>query len=408
VPVAATDPLYILYTSGTTGVPKGVVRDNGGHAVALRWSMSNVYGVEPGEVFWAASDIGWVVGHSYIVYAPLFHGCTTVMYEGKPVGTPDAGAFWRVARDHDVDVLFTAPTAIRAIRREDPDGRLLARAGTWRLRALFLAGERADPATVQWAEQKLRMPVIDHWWQTELGWPGLATCTGLGMSATRYGSAGHAVPGYRIEVLDAAHRVLAANRTGEIAIRLPLPPGCLPTLWNKDDGFRAYLDRHPGYYTTGDAGYVDDDGFVFVMSRTDDIVNVAGHRLSSGALEQAIAAHPDVAECAVVGVHDAIKGSVPIGLIVLKEGARTAPAEICVEVVQCVREAVGPVAAFRSVAIVSQLPKTRSGKILRSVIRRLADGERCEAPPTIEDPASIERVRHALESIGYGPREHSP
>jgi propionyl-CoA synthetase len=383
------------------------VRDNGGHAVALRWSMSNVYGVEPGEVFWAASDIGWVVGHSYIVYAPLLHGCTTVMYEGKPVGTPDAGAFWRVARDHDVDVLFTAPTAIRAIRREDPDGRLLARAGTWRLRALFLAGERADPATVQWAEQKLRMPVIDHWWQTELGWPGLATCTGLGMSATRYGSAGRAVPGYRIEVLDAAHRVLAANRTGEIAIRLPLPPGCLPTLWNKDDGFRAYLDRHPGYYTTGDAGYVDDDGFVFVMSRTDDIVNVAGHRLSSGALEQAIAAHPDVAECAVVGVHDAIKGSVPIGLIVLKEGARTAPAEICVEVVQCVREAVGPVAAFRSVAIVSQLPKTRSGKILRSVIRRLADGERCEAPPTIEDPASIERVRHALESIGYGPREHS-
>lgn len=403
VAVAATDPLYILYTSGTTGIPKGVVRDNGGHAVALLWSMANVYGAQPGEVFWAASDIGWVVGHSYIVYAPLLSGCTTVLYEGKPVGTPDAGAFWRVVRDHDVDVLFAAPTAIRAIKREDPDGRLIAQHGTGRLRTLFLAGERADPATVQWAEQKLHVPVIDHWWQTELGWPGLATCVGLGANVTRSGSAGRAVPGYDFAVLDPQHRPVRVGESGEIAIRLPLPPGCLPTLWNNEQGFvSSYLRAHPGYYTTGDAGYADEDGYLYVMSRTDDIVNVAGHRLSSGAIEQAIAAHPDVAECAVVGAYDELKGSVPVGLIVLKAGVTATQQEIVAGVLSRVREAIGAVAAFKSAAIVAQLPKTRSGKILRSAIRKLADGEPCEVPPTIDDPVALERVREALQTIGYG------
>jgi propionyl-CoA synthetase len=407
VPVASTDPLYILYTSGTTGIPKGVVRDNGGHAVALLWSMTNVYGVQPGEVFWAASDIGWVVGHSYIVYAPLLNGCTTVLYEGKPVGTPDAGAFWRVVRDHNVDVLFTAPTAIRAIKREDPDGKLIAQHGIGQLRTLFLAGERADPPTLQWAEQQLKIPVIDHWWQTELGWPGLATCVGLGEAATRHGSAGRPVPGYEFLILDSQHNQLGPNQTGDIAIRLPLPPGCLPSLWNNEQGFRtSYLQAHPGYYTTGDAGYVDEDGFIYVMSRTDDIVNVAGHRLSSGAIEQVIAAHPDVAECAVIGAHDAIKGSVPVGLIVLKAGVSTSHREIVAAVVSRVREAIGAVAAFKSAAIVAQLPKTRSGKILRSVIRKLADGESCEVPPTIDEPAALDRVKEALHSIGYGAREH--
>ena len=406
VAVASTDPLYILYTSGTTGIPKGVVRDNGGHAVALAWSMTNIYGLQPGEVFWAASDIGWVVGHSYIVYAPLLIGCTTVLYEGKPVGTPDAGAFWRVVRDHQVDVLFAAPTAIRAIKREDPDGRLIEQHGIGRLRTLFLAGERADPPTLQWAEQQLRIPVIDHWWQTELGWPGLATCLGMGANLTRHGSAGHPVPGYDFAVLDAEHRVLGPQVNGDIAIRLPLPPGCLMTLWNSEQAFRhAYLQTHPGFYTTGDAGYVDEDGFIYVMSRTDDIVNVAGHRLSSGAIEQVIAAHPDVAECAVVGAYDAIKGSVPIGLVVLKSGAAAAHDEILTAVVNRVRDTIGAVAAFRSAAVVSQLPKTRSGKILRSVIRRLADGERCAVPPTIDDPASLDRVVEALQTIGYAAPE---
>jgi propionyl-CoA synthetase len=403
VPVAATDPLYILYTSGTTGVPKGVVRDNGGHAVALTWSLTNVFGMKPGEVFWAASDIGWVVGHSYIVYAPLFLGCTTVLYEGKPIGTPDAGAFWRVARDHGVDVLFTAPTAIRAIKREDPQGEHIVRHGTGKLRALFLAGERADPPTLQWAEEYVRVPVIDNWWQTELGWPALATCLGLGERATRPGSAGRPVPGYSFCVLDADHSSQASRAIGDIVIRLPLPPGCLPTLWQNDGGFKAaYLDAHPGYYTTGDSGFIDEDGYVHVMSRIDDIINVAGHRLSSGGIEQAIASHPDVAEVAVVAASDAIKGSVPIGLVVLKSGV-TRPREIIVaEIVAGVRDSIGAVASFKSAVIVSQLPKTRSGKVLRGAMRRLADGEPCAVPPTIEDPAALERVREALQSIGYG------
>jgi propionyl-CoA synthetase len=403
VPVAATDPLYILYTSGTTGVPKGVVRDNGGHAVALTWSLTNVFGMKPGEVFWAASDIGWVVGHSYIVYAPLFLGCTTVLYEGKPIGTPDAGAFWRVARDHGVDVLFTAPTAIRAIKREDPQGEHIVRHGTGKLRALFLAGERADPPTLQWAEEYVRVPVIDNWWQTELGWPALATCLGLGERATRPGSAGRPVPGYSFCVLDADHSSQASGAIGDIVIRLPLPPGCLPTLWQNDAGFKAaYLDAHPGYYTTGDSGFIDEDGYVHVMSRIDDIINVAGHRLSSGGIEQAIASHPDVAEVAVVAASDAIKGSVPIGLVVLKSGV-TRPREIIVaEIVAGVRDSIGAVASFKSAVIVSQLPKTRSGKVLRGAMRRLADGEPCAVPPTIEDPAALERVREALQSIGYG------
>lgn len=403
VPVRATDPLYILYTSGTTGVPKGVMRDNGGHAVALTWSLVNVFGMKPGEVFWAASDIGWVVGHSYIVYAPLLLGCTTVLYEGKPVGTPDAGAFWRVVRDHKVDVLFTAPTAIRAIKREDPQGHLLHNQGTGNLRALFLAGERADPPTVQWAGEQLRVPVVDNWWQTELGWPALATCLGLGERATRPGSAGRPVPGFSFSVLNECHEVQKSDVIGDIAIGLPLPPGCLPTLWNNDAGFKAaYLEAHPGYYTTGDSGFIDADGYVHVMSRIDDIINVAGHRLSSGGIEQVIAAHPDVAECAVVAAADAIKGSVPVGLVVLKAGVTRPREQIVAQIVGNVRDSIGAVASLKSVVVVAQLPKTRSGKVLRGAMRRIADGQPCDVPPTIEDPAALDRVREALRSIGYG------
>lgn len=403
VTVEAADPLYILYTSGTTGIPKGVVRDNAGHAVALTWSLEKVFGVRSGEVFWAASDIGWVVGHSYIVYAPLLLGCTTVLYEGKPVGTPDAGAFWRVIEAHDVSVLFTAPTAIRAIKRDDPDGALIKHHGTGKLRAVFLAGERADPVTVVWAEERLRVPVIDNWWQTELGWPALATCLGLGEHSIRPGSAGHPVPGFAFDVLDSQHRSLGPGRIGDIAIRLPLPPGCLPTLWNNDDGFvRAYLTAHPGYYTTGDSGFVDEDGFVHVMSRIDDIINVAGHRLSSGGIEQIVASHPDVAECAVIAAADAIKGSVPVGLVVLRSGVNRPCESIVAEIVSLVRDSVGAVASFKSVVLVAQLPKTRSGKVLRAAMRRLADGEPCEVPPTIEDPSALDHVREALQSAGYG------
>jgi propionyl-CoA synthetase len=403
VPVAAIDPLYILYTSGTTGTPKGVVRDNGGHAVALTWSLANVFGMKPGEVFWAASDIGWVVGHSYIVYAPLLLGCTTVLYEGKPVGTPDAGAFWRVVNDHNVSVLFTAPTAIRAVKREDPDGRMIARRGIGHLRALFLAGERADPATVTWAEEQLRIPVIDNWWQTELGWPALATCLGLGERSIRAGSAGRPVPGFAFGVLEENNQSLGPGEIGDIAIRLPLPPGCLPTLWNNDTGFKVgYLDAHPGYYTTGDSGFMDEDGFVHVMSRIDDIINVAGHRLSSGGIEQVVAFHPDVAECAVVAAADAIKGSVPVGLIVLKASVTRPRDLIIAEIINLVRDSIGAVASFKSVAVVAQLPKTRSGKVLRGAMRRIADGQVCDVPPTIEDPEALDRVREALNSIGYG------
>jgi propionyl-CoA synthetase len=403
VPVAAIDPLYILYTSGTTGTPKGVVRDNGGHAVALTWSLANVFGMKPGEVFWAASDIGWVVGHSYIVYAPLLLGCTTVLYEGKPVGTPNAGAFWRVVNDHNVSVLFTAPTAIRAVKREDPDGRMIARRGIGHLRALFLAGERADPATVTWAEEQLRIPVIDNWWQTELGWPALATCLGLGERSIRAGSAGRPVPGFAFGVLEENNQSLGPGEIGDIAIRLPLPPGCLPTLWNNDTGFKVgYLDAHPGYYTTGDSGFMDEDGFVHVMSRIDDIINVAGHRLSSGGIEQVVAFHPDVAECAVVAAADAIKGSVPVGLIVLKASVTRPRDLIIAEIINLVRDSIGAVASFKSVAVVAQLPKTRSGKVLRGAMRRIADGQVCDVPPTIEDPEALDRVREALNSIGYG------
>jgi propionyl-CoA synthetase len=406
VVVAAGDPLYILYTSGTTGAPKGVVRDNGGHAVALAWSMRNIYGVAPGEVFWAASDIGWVVGHSYIIYGPLLHGCTTVLYEGKPVGTPDAGTFWRVIRDEGVDVFFTAPTAIRAVRREDSEGLHIAAGGTGRLRALFLAGERADPETVSWAETHLQRPVIDHWWQTELGWPALATCLGLGETRTRIGAAGRPTAGFRFAVLDDGHQPLPAGVMGDIVIELPLPPGCATTLWNDRTGFEAaYLSRHPGFYTTGDAGFVDEDGFVHVMSRIDDIINVAGHRLSTGAIEQIIAAHPAVAECAVFGAPDALKGQLPVAVVVSKAGPRPADADLARELIQAVRDELGPVAAFKAVAITGKLPKTRSGKILRNVIRNLAAGEPPRVPPTIEDPDAIDHVRDALRSIGYPQRD---
>lgn len=402
VPVASGDPLYILYTSGTTGIPKGVVHDNGGHAVALTWSLASIYGVKPGETFWAASDIGWAVGHSYIVYGPLFCGCTTVLYEGKPVGTPDAGAFWRVIRDHGVSVLFTAPTAIRAIKRDDPAGTHVAQGGTGALRALFLAGERADPDTLSWAEQMLGVPVIDHWWQTELGWPALATCLGLGDRATRHGSAGRPVPGNRFEVLGPDSLPVAPGETGDIVIRLPLAPGALTTLWQRAAHFHAaYLDAHPGCYTTGDAGIIDADGYVHVMSRIDDIINVAGHRLSTGGIEQVIAAHRDVAECAVVGAADALKGMVPVGLVVLKSGVDRADAVICREIVARVRKELGPVASFKSVTITRQLPKTRSGKVLRGFIRRMADGEAVPVPATIDDPGAAEAVRSALAAIGY-------
>lgn len=407
VSVAATDPLYVLYTSGTTGVPKGIVRDHGGHAVALVWSMRYIYGLEPGEVFWAASDIGWVVGHSYIVYGPLLHGCATVLYEGKPVGTPDAGEFWRVVREHGVDVLFTAPTAIRAIKREDPQGRFIREIGTARLRTLFLAGERADPDTVDWAASRLGVPVIDHWWQTELGWPALATCVGLGEQRVRRGSAGRPVPGFAFRVLDADHRELPRGALGDIVLELPLAPGCLLTLWNNEAGYASsYLEQHPGCYSTGDAGFVDEEGFVHVMGRIDDIINVAGHRLSTGAIEQIVAAHPDVAECAVIGVADSLKGHVPVALIVLKAGVTRANESVIADIVQRVRDELGAVACFRSAIVVERLPKTRSGKILRGTMRRIADGETVEMPPTIEDPATLQRVEAALRQLR--PRPGSP
>ncbi|HVS13622.1 MAG TPA: propionyl-CoA synthetase [Thermoanaerobaculia bacterium] len=403
VQVEATDPLYILYTSGTTGVPKGVVRDHGGHQVALTWSMANVYGVSPGEVYWAASDIGWVVGHSYIVYAPLLHGCTTILYEGKPVGTPDAAAFWRVIAEHGVRTLFTAPTAFRAIKREDPKGELLARYDLSRLRTLFLAGERADPDTLQWAEDKLGVPVIDHWWQTETGWPIAANCVGLGALPVKHGSPTRAVPGYQVEVLGPDRRPVAPGENGAIVLRLPLPPGCLPTLWHNDAGYvETYLSDFPGYYKTGDAGYLDEDGYLFVMSRTDDLINVAGHRLSTGAMEEVLADHPDVAECAVVGVADALKGQVPLGLVVLNAGVERDPAELQAELVAAVRERIGPVAAFKLAVVVERLPKTRSGKVLRGTIRKIADGEDYRVPATIDDPAILEEVRGALGRLGYG------
>jgi propionyl-CoA synthetase len=406
VPVMATDPLYILYTSGTTGVPKGVVRDNGGHAVALAWSMRNVYGVGQDDVFWTASDVGWVVGHSYIVYGPLIHGCTSVMYEGKPVGTPDAGAFWRVIDEHAVRVFFTAPTAFRAIKREDPDGKLIRARDLSRFRALFLAGERADPPTVAWAEEQLNVPVIDHWWQTETGWPIGANCLGIERLPVKHGSCTRAVPGWDVRVLDAdavdQARELKPGAIGALAIKLPLPPGALPTLWQADERFvQSYLGAYPGYYQTADAGLIDADGYIHVMTRTDDIINVAAHRLSTGEIEEVVAAHPDVAECAVMGVADPLKGQVPLGLIVLKAGVARPPGAIEAEVVALVRERIGPIASFKAAIVVERLPKTRSGKILRGTMRAIADGEDYHMPATIDDPAILPEIGEALAQAGY-------
>jgi propionyl-CoA synthetase len=397
VPVAATDPLYILYTSGTTAKPKGVVRDNGGHAVALRWSMDNVYDTRAGEVFWAASDVGWVVGHSYIVYAPLLAGCTTVLYEGKPVGTPDAGAFWRVVAEHGVKTLFTAPTAFRAIKKEDPAGELAQRYDLSRFQYLFLAGERLDPETYRWAGELLGIPVIDHWWQTETGWPIVADLMGLEPMPTRAGSPTMPVPGFDVRVVDADGAEVKPGETGDIVVRLPLPPGCLPTLWHDDERFVAsYLSAHPGSYTTGDGGYRDGDGYVFVMGRVDDVINVAGHRLSTGQMEEVLASHAAVAECAVIGVHDDTKGQVPRGFVVLKAGVSAAHSEVSAELVQLVRDRIGAVAALRRVDVVNALPKTRSGKILRKTMRGIADGREEPVPSTIEDPAVLEALRPVL------------
>jgi len=403
VPVAATDPLYILYTSGTTGVPKGVVRDNGGHMVALKWSMQNLYGVNPGEVYWAASDVGWVVGHSYIVYAPLFHGCTSILYEGKPVGTPDAGAFWRVIAEHNCVTMFTAPTAFRAIKKEDPEGKLLANYDLKNFRALFLAGERADPDTLQWAENLLQRPVLDHWWQTETGWCIAGNPLGLGALPIRYGSACVPMPGYGIDIVDEACKPQPANKIGSIVVKLPLPPGNFPTLWQQDGRFKeSYLAEFPGYYKTADAGYVDEDGYIYVMSRTDDIINVAGHRLSTGGMEEVLASHKDVAECAVLGIKDDLKGEVPCGFIVLKTGVNRSPEEIEKEIVALVREKIGPVAAFKLAITVARLPKTRSGKILRGTIKKIADGDSWIVPATIDDPAILDEIGSALKGRGVG------
>jgi len=398
VPVGATDPLYILYTSGTTGKPKGVVRDNGGHLVALKWSMFNLYGVKPGEVWWCASDIGWVVGHSYIVYGPLIHGATTILYEGKPIGTPDAGAFWRVISEHKAVALFTAPTAFRAIRKEDPEGKFIRKYDLSEFRTLFLAGERADPPTVQWAEQQLKVPVIDHWWQTETGWCIAGNPVGLGQLPVKHGSPTVPMPGYQVDVVDEAAKPVAPNTMGSIVIKLPLPPGCLPTLWEQDERCReAYFSEFPGYYKTSDAGYKDEDGYVFVMGRTDDIINVAGHRLSTGGMEEILASHPDVAECAVLGIKDTIKGEVPCGFLVLKSGVTRSPLEIEKEIVTLVRDKLGPVAAFKLAITVGRLPKTRSGKILRGTIKKIADGEQWAMPATIEDPKVLDEIGAALK-----------
>jgi propionyl-CoA synthetase len=405
VPVAGPDPLYILYTSGTTGKPKGVVRDNGGHAVALRWSMRNIYDANPGDVFWAASDVGWVVGHSYIVYAPLLTGCTTILYEGKPVGTPDAGAFWRVVAEHGVRILFTAPTAIRAIKKDDPRGELMARHDLSGLEYLFLAGERCDPATYEWAVEHLGIPVIDHWWQTETGWAIAANCLGIEHLPIKAGSPTKAAPGYDVRVLGPSGEPLPAGEEGAIVIRLPLPPSCLPTLWQDDERFvSSYLKAFPGYYVTGDGGRIDEDGYIWVMGRVDDVINVAGHRLSTGGIEQAIAGHPDVAECAVVGAADELKGQVPLALVVLKAGAEREAEEIEREVRDRVRSQVGAIASPKTVTLVGRLPKTRSGKVLRKTIREIADGDEYQVPSTVEDPAVLDEIGQALGRVGVAGR----
>ena len=402
VSVAATDPLYILYTSGTTGQPKGVVRDNGGHAVALNWTMKNIYGVNPGEAFWAASDVGWVVGHSYIVYAPLLHGNTSILYEGKPVGTPDAGAFWRVIADHKVAAMFTAPTAFRAIKKEDPEGRLISDYDLSNFRTLFLAGERTDPDTLHWAEDKLGVPVIDHWWQTETGWSICANCVGIEQLPVKEGPPTKPVPGMEVRVVDDACNEVKPGDIGALVIKLPLPPGTFPTLWNAKERYvEAYLEEFPGYYKTADAGYIDTDGYVYVMSRTDDIINVAGHRLSTGAMEEVLLAHADVAECAVIGVTDALKGQMPLGILVLNSGVSRDPGDIVKDVVAMVRERIGPVAAFKVATVVNTLPKTRSGKILRGTMQKIANSEAHKVPATIDDPAALEEITRALKAIGF-------
>ncbi|MEQ5794907.1 propionyl-CoA synthetase [Paracoccus sp. NFXS7] len=402
VPVEGNHPAYILYTSGTTGQPKGVVRHTAGHLVALAWSVPNIYGIGPGDVFWVASDVGWVVGHSYIVYGPLIAGATTVVFEGKPVGTPDAGTFWRVIADHKVKSFFTAPTAIRAVKRDDPEGRLVGKYDLSGLQALFLAGERADPDTVTWAEDRVKVPVIDHWWQTETGWPIAANPFGAGLMPVKKGSPTLPMPGYDVQVLDEAGHPVAPGTLGAIAIKLPLPPGTLPTLWNAEDRFnRAYLQHFPGFYETGDAGYVDDDGYIWIMARTDDVINVAGHRLSTGSMEEVLSSHPAVAECAVIGVADPLKGQAPLGLLCLKKGVETEHAQVVAEVVRMVRDRIGPVAAFKTACVVDRLPKTRSGKILRATMAKIADGETVKAPATIDDPAILDEIRRSLAGIGY-------
>ncbi|HPF36821.1 MAG TPA: AMP-binding protein, partial [Candidatus Krumholzibacteria bacterium] len=409
VPVQSTDPLYILYTSGTTGKPKGVVRDNGGHAVALKYSMKTIYNINPGEVFWAASDVGWVVGHSYIVYGPLIHGCTTVLYEGKPVRTPDAGAFWRVIQDYGVSAFFTAPTAFRAIKKEDPDAHLRRRYDISSLRTLYLAGERLDPPTYEWLSQVLDIPIVDHWWQTETGWPIVANPMGLEPHRVKTGSASFPVPGYKVEVLDDEARPVPRGETGNICVKLPLPPGCLPVLWNDVEGFRrSYMEAFPGYYHTADGGYLDEDGYVFIMGRTDDVINVAGHRLSTGEMEELIGSHAAVAECAVVGVDDQLKGQLPIGLVVLKDGVSAEISALEAELVQLIRREIGAVAAFKTAIVVKRLPKTRSGKILRKTIRRLAVEEQIVTPPTIDDPDIIAEIRSALREHRVGQYANLP
>jgi propionyl-CoA synthetase len=403
VPVKATDPLYILYTSGTTGQPKGVVRDNGGHAVALKWTMKNIYNVDKGDVYWAASDVGWVVGHSYIVYGPLLRGCTSILFEGKPVGTPDAGVFWRVISQHNVRTLFTAPTAFRAIKQQDPNAELVKKYDISKFYALFLAGERLDPDTLRWAERHLKVPVIDHWWQTETGWAIAANCMGIHHFPVKEGSPTKPAPGWNLAVLDPeSKQPVNAGEIGALVAKLPLPPGTLPTLWQNDKRFlESYMEEFPGYYKTADAGFIDDEGYVFVMTRTDDIINVAGHRLSTGAMEEVLADHPDVAECAVLGVDDKLKGQVPVGFVVLNAGVDRNHEEILKECVQMVRDRIGPVAAFKKATVVKRLPKTRSGKILRGTIQKIADNKEWNMPATIDDPAVLGEIENALEHIGY-------
>ncbi|UCG78151.1 MAG: propionyl-CoA synthetase [Nitrospirota bacterium] len=402
VPVKATDPLYILYTSGTTGKPKGIVRDNGGHAVALRWSFENIYDVKPGEVYWSASDVGWVVGHSYIIYGPLLTGCTTIIFEGKPVGTPDPGAFWRVISEHGVKVLFTAPTAFRAIKREDPEGSYLKKYDLSGFKYLFLAGERLDPDTYHWASELLDRPVIDHWWQTETGWPITANCMGIEAFPVKPGSSTKPVPGFDVQILDNNGKQVEAGTEGLVTVKLPLPPGTLPTLWKADQRFlESYINPFPGYYFTSDGGYIDKDGYVFVMGRVDDVINVAGHRLSTGEMEEIVATHKDVAECAVFGVEDGLKGQVPVGLAVLKTGINRDEGELQQELVKMIREEIGAIACFKQAVIVDRLPKTRSGKILRGTMSKIADGKEYSVPSTIDDPAILGEVEEALKRIGY-------